>query len=168
MAEEKKDLFPVDSVVSIEAVKGKPVPWRYRHFIEGVAAEEIAASRGADRERIVRAFRKSDPETGKNEVHIVGSQEAVDDVAEGISKPGREVHKWYMGEAEDAEAEAKAVRPALQELIRDAPQPVVGDPLKFVEEALKLPLGSEEAKPLEQGRVEDAAKALKEFSKGGD
>jgi len=146
MVEEKKDL-------AIEVEK-KVAPWRYRHFIEGVATEEIAERAGADPTRVARVFYKHE-EDGADQVHIVGSADVVKEIADGMESPKRELHTWYIGEAETVEEEREAVVPALEELVRSLPYAVVGSPRELVEKALGLPLKAvaldEAAKALEEG-----------------
>ncbi len=155
MGEEQKGLVPEE--------ERKPVPWRYRHFIEGVAAEDIARKAGADPSRMARIFAKRETESGKDQVHIVGSPDIVKEVADGLESPKRELHTWYVGEAETVEEERAAVTPALEELVRSIPVPIIQNPREFIERAfalpLKAPMTSEEA-------AKELGKALEGFSPG--
>ncbi len=156
MVEEGKGLVPGEERL--------PAPWRYRHFIEGVATEDIVKKVGADPTRVARVFYKhSEAEGGKDQVHIVGSPDVVKEVADGLESPKRELHTWYIGEAETVEEERAAVAPALEELVRSIPVPIIQNPKEFIARAFKLPLiapvTSEEA-------AKQIGEALKEFSPG--
>lgn len=143
----------------------KPVPWRYRHFVEGVAAEKIVAEVGADPSRMARVFHKKDEVSGKDQVHVVGSPEVVKQIANGLESPKRELHTWYIGEAETVEEEREAVKPALEGLVREIPHPILSD-AEIVEIATRAV-----GKALQEFTPEDinkAAKALNEFRQGGE
>lgn len=143
----------------------KPVPWRYRHFVEGVASEKIVAEVGADPSRMARVFHKKDETSGKDQVHIVGSPEVVKEIASGLESPKRELHTWYIGEAETVEEEREAVKPALEGLMREIPHPILSD-----EEIVAIATRAV-GKALQEFTPEDinkAAKALHEFRQGGE
>lgn len=161
MAEEKKP---------VPGEEKKPVPWRYRHFVEGVAAEQIAKERGVDPSRMARVFKKDVPEKGIAEIHLVGDVEVVDEVAKGLAHPKRELHKWYIGESEDIEAEREAVLPALEDLFRSIPVPILDDPLTFIKKARQLPLKIEKAvvEGLDEALGPFKPKFFEKKEKGGD
>ncbi|MBA7537161.1 hypothetical protein ES705_29428 [subsurface metagenome] len=140
-----------------------PAPWRYRHFIEGVAAEDIAKKAGADPSRMARVFYKKDQEGGTDQVHVVGSPDVVKEVAGGLESPHRELHTWYVGEAETVEEERAAVSPALEELARSIPVAIIQSPRAFLERAFKLPLRAIQAG--EEG-IKELEQALEGFSPG--
>lgn len=126
--------------VVVPKVGGVPVPWRYRHFIEGVATETIAEKAGADPTRVARVFAKSGGEGEQDQVHIVGSPDVVKEIADGLESPKRELHTWYVGDAETTEEEREAVSPALEELVRSIPPAIISSPREFLDRAFKLPL----------------------------
>lgn len=140
-----------------------PVPWRYRHFIEGVAAEKIAEQAGADPSRMARVFAKKGAEGGKDQVHLVGSPDVVKEVADGLESPRRELHTWYIGEAETPEEERAAVRPALEELARSIPVPIIDNPREFLEKAFRLPL---KAAVTTEEAAKELGQALEGFEPG--
>ncbi|MBA7612576.1 hypothetical protein ES703_19812 [subsurface metagenome] len=151
-------------VVPKEEGERLPAPWRYRHFVEGVAAEDIARSKvGADPSRMARVFYKKDQEGGTDQVHVVGSPDVVKEVAEGLESSNRELHTWYVGEAETVEEERAAVRPALEELARSIPVPIIQNPREFLERAFKLPLRAIRAS--DEG-IKELEQALEGFSPG--
>ncbi|MBA7664136.1 hypothetical protein ES703_72189 [subsurface metagenome] len=151
MVEEGKGLVPDEERL--------PAPWRYRHFIEGVATEDIVKKVGADPTRVARVFYKHEAEGGKDQVHIVGSPDVVKEVADGLESPKRELHTWYIGEAETVEEERAAVAPALEELVRSIPVPIIQNPKEFIARAFRLPL-------IAPVSSEEAAKQLGEALEG--
>jgi len=144
-------------VKNVEPETGQVVPWRYRHFVEGVATAAIVKDVGADPSRIARVFHKKDEGTGKNQVHIVGSPDVVKEIADGLESPKRELHTWYIGEAETVEEEREAVKPALRQLIIEIPHPILTD------QEIK-----EIATRVAHEALEETAKALNEFKQGGE
>lgn len=153
-----------EEVELVPKEEAKPVPWRYRHFIEGVAAEDIAQKAGADPSRMARVFAKKDAEGGKDQVHIVGSPDVVKEVANGLESPRRELHTWYIGEAETVDEERAVMRPALAELLRGVP-PAIGTAEDIIREAKGLPLV--ETPALTEGEAaKELGEALEGFSPG--
>lgn len=141
------------------------VPWRYRHFVEGVATEKIAKEAGADPTRLARVFYRKDEASGKDQVHVVGSPDVVKEIADGLEAPRRELHTWYIGEAETVEEEREAVKPALEGLVREIPRPILSN-----EEIMKIATRAV-GKSIQEFTEEDigkAAKAICEFTKGGE
>ncbi|MBA7669436.1 hypothetical protein ES703_77566 [subsurface metagenome] len=117
-----------------------PARWRYQHFIEGVATEQIAEKAGADPTRVARVFARSGGEGEKDQVHIVGSPDVVKEIADGLESPKRELHTWYVGDAVTVEEERETVSPALEELVRSIPPAIISSPRDFLDAAFKLPL----------------------------
>ncbi|MBA7665487.1 hypothetical protein ES703_73557 [subsurface metagenome] len=136
---------------------GRVVPWQYRHFIEGVATAAIVKDVGADPNRIARVFHKKDEATGKDQVHVVGSPDVVKEIANGLEATKRELHTWYIGEAETVEEEREAVKPALRQLIIEIPHSILSD------QDIK-----EIATRVAHEALEETAKALNEFKQGGE
>ncbi len=147
----------VEGVIKVEPEPGDIVPWRYRHFIEGVATEKIAKEAGADVSRMARVFHKKDPVTGKEQTHIVGSADVVKEIANGLEAPKRELHTWYIGEAETVEEEREAVVPALEGLMREIPRPILSDE-QIAQIAERVCAGQD---------FDKAVEAISEFKQGG-
>ncbi|MBA7669524.1 hypothetical protein ES703_77655 [subsurface metagenome] len=140
-----------------------PARWRYQHFIEGVATEQIAEKAGADPTRVARVFSKSGGEGEKDQVHIVGAPDVVKEIADGLESPKRELHTWYVGDAETVEEEREAVSPALEELVRSIPPAIITSPREFLASAFNLPL---EAAPGAEVIERDLGDALEGFERG--
>ncbi len=99
---------------------------------------------------MARVFFKKDVEKGRDQVHVVGRPDVVREISDGLESPQRELHTWYIGQLETVDEEREAVLPALEELVRSVPVPIIGDHRAFVEEALGLPLKAGEAQELVQ------------------
>lgn len=141
----------------VEPEGGKVVPWRYRHFVEGVATEKIVEEVGADPSRMARVFHKKDEGSGKDQVHVVGAPDVVKEIANGLESPKRELHTWYIGEAETVEEEREAVKPALRQLIIEIPHPILSD-----QEIREI------ATRVAHEAIEETSRALQEFKQGGE
>ncbi|GAJ03653.1 unnamed protein product, partial [marine sediment metagenome] len=141
--ERVREVFDMEKgLVPTEGAK-LPAPWRYQHFVEGCAAEDIASKVGADPSRMARVFFKEVEGTKdiahQDQVHVIGSPEVVKEVADGLRSPDRELHTWYIGQAETVEEERAVVKPALEELVRSIPVPILDNPAEFLRKALGLP-----------------------------
>ncbi|MBA7645230.1 hypothetical protein ES703_52985 [subsurface metagenome] len=87
----------------------------------------------------------------------------VKEIADGLESPKRELHTWYVGDAETVEEEREAVSPALAELVRSIPYAIIGSPREFLDSAFNLPL---EAAPSAEAAEQELGDALEGFEPG--
>lgn len=127
---------------------------RYDRLVEDAVAERIADEEGLPRDMTARVV-VGKAADGVPQLHVFGrNAEAVDAVADGIRSRTREVYRRYIGNRVAPEEEAATIRPMLADIIKNMP-PTIGKPEDIIAEAKGLPL------------VEEAAKALTEFSEKG-
>lgn len=111
-------------VKPVEALQ--PAPWRYRHLVESVAAVTIAKLQGTDPAKLAQVFARTG-DNGAQQLHLLGSREAVARVAEALRSPDRETHRWELSPEADA-ASREVVQAHVVEFLRDAieeaPEPV--------------------------------------------
>lgn len=166
---EKKQEVQIDEVGELTkevVVKKKsglpPVRSTYDDFVEGVATREIAKSEGVEPGKDARVFQTEDSNGGKT-VHLVGRSDIVSELGDTMERGGYRVREWHIRRPVEPGREAEKVLPALEELVKGIPAPILGKPEEFLGKALGLPL-----KALSPGEVADeAAKAIHDFKGGG-
>ncbi len=170
--DEVKEQEVEPEVVAQELVKPEvelSVKTPYDDFVEAVFTREIAKLEGAKPERIARVFQTI--EDGDRMVHIAGEAEVVSDIADTMERGGYRVREWHIKRPADVSQEAEKIRPALDNLIKSVPVPVLDNPAEFLRKTLGLPFkaigAGLEAVDEAAAKVDEAAEALTEFNKGG-
>ncbi|MBA7576646.1 hypothetical protein ES708_18487 [subsurface metagenome] len=169
------DKARVDEVVDeVKAVVEQPeaeVPVKsvYDDFVEGVATREIAKAHGAKAEA-ARVF-ETRGDDGEPVVNIAGEGKVVSAIGDILERGGYNVQEWHIKRPDDVSREAEKVRPALDDLIKSVPIPILENPGEFIRKAIGLPLkaitAGGEAIDEAAGKIDEAAEAIKEFKKDG-
>lgn len=142
----------------------------YADFIEGVATRDIALAHGAKPGATARVF-ETVGEDGEPTVNIAGEGKVVSGIGDILERGGYRVQEWHIKRPGDEVKEADKVRPALDELLKSVPTPILDSPGEFIRKALGLPVkavaAGSEAIDEAASQIEEAAEALTEFNKGG-
>ncbi len=127
---------------------------RYDRLVEDAVAEVVCDNEGIPKDMTARVIASKAPD-GVPQLHIFGrNAEAVDAVADGVRSRTREVYRHYIGNRVDPVEEAATIRPVLTDILKNMPA-TIGKPEDIIAEARGLPL------------IDEAAKALQEFTEGG-
>ncbi|MBA7537705.1 hypothetical protein ES705_29974 [subsurface metagenome] len=127
---------------------------RYDRLVEDAVAEKICDEEGLPKDMTARVVAGKAPD-GVPTLHIFGrNADAVDAVADGVRSRTREIYRHYIGNRVSPEEEAATIRPMLVDIFKNMPS-TIGAPEDILAEAKGLPL------------IEEAAKALNEFTEGG-
>ena len=128
-----------------------------------MATRDIALAQGAKPGTTARVF-ETVGEDGEPTVNIAGEGKVVSGIGDILERGGYRVQEWHIKRPGDEVKEADKVRPALDELLKSVPTPILDEPGEFIRKALGLPL---KAIAAASEVVDEAAEALVEFNKGG-
>ncbi|MBT9166320.1 MAG: hypothetical protein DDT25_01004 [Chloroflexi bacterium] len=157
VGEGKHKVWPVELVKELVVEPGglPPVRSSYDDFVEGVATRDIAKREGIDSGKSARVF-KTEDSNGDSTVHLVGRKDIVDELGDVMERGGYRVREWHVRRPNDPVVEGERIRPALEELVRSIPVPILNNPIEFINKALGLPL-----------KMDEVVNALSEFKGGG-
>lgn len=162
-------------VIPVEGEERKPSI--YDEFVEGVATRDIARGHGVDPMATARVFKQVD-ENGEV-IHLAGRKDVVEGIADTLEKGGYKVKEWHIKRPKEPEKELERVAPEMEMLFKESPAQVLDRLAEGLRSRLGLPstpadkfvgklVGRKDAEEEVSEAVEEAAKAIKEFSGGGE